>query len=64
MCKMCELEDYIEVIELLNPEFERRACLTNNNGIHTIDIAINSPFDDLAVIKINYCPMCGRKLGD
>ena len=64
MCDYCNETKELKIEGLLNKEFERFSAITNNCGVHTFDFGILDPFYDLAVIVINYCPICGRKLSD
>lgn len=56
MCEYCEEQKYISD-ELLSSVRIQHFEDMKQNRIYTL--VVNNNY-----IKINYCPMCGRKLGD
>ena len=57
MCEFCEKEKHIEEIENDNIYFE-----IYGKHLRVIGKVLNIPFGRDVII--NYCPMCGGKLGD
>jgi len=74
-CKYCRVEPNGDIpydresiwvrkfMSLMGIDFDLQIWFTTKNNL-AIDLENDRyPFEKGAVVKINYCPMCGRKLG-
>lgn len=73
MCEYCEKEKYEELQETGKIDFEFNKMLINYDGgikTHSVYAQIHQYADgvyldvDYMRVKINFCPICRRKLGD
>ena len=65
MCRYCEFDKNNHVDKLLYESDDINAYIDGNIMCIDLDICVGDiPLSGDYDTKINYCPMCGRKLGD
>lgn len=60
---MCDYCDKARVI-VIGKTDDQGICIKYPNKLHAYGYDVHGPGSNGLTVKINYCPMCGRKLND
>lgn len=64
MCEHCKEDKNLTTHNMFKTDkYGGYVAITKSDGIATLDFAVN----DLCILRvtpINYCPICGEKIGD
>ena len=60
MCKYCESDRAVDLLSA--KENDADVKMFNSELLLEVYSFVDDPLSDYEEIKINYCPMCGRKL--